>query len=301
MSAPDRSTTAGIAYLDLRKLAAKTNRPTDELHQLYALEGFLHRLTLSPHHSSFVLKDGVLLAAYADRRATRDIDLAGLQPHSDSESIRTTVTEIASMDLDDGLEFDLEQIEVETIRDDADYPGIRARITGRLATAIIRFHIDVNIGDPLWPDPQPVDLPRLLDPTPLTIAGYQPELILAEKIVTALQRGTANTRWRDFVDIAALAHTKIDTATLAEAIARVAEHREAPVEPLAEVLDGYAVLAQPKWSAWRRKQQLGNTPAEFSDLLKEIVAFADPILASIEATKAEPSDGDDKATGPTDE
>jgi hypothetical protein len=40
---PDRTTTAGTAYLDLRKLAAATNRPTDELHQLYALEGFLDR------------------------------------------------------------------------------------------------------------------------------------------------------------------------------------------------------------------------------------------------------------------
>ena len=198
-----------------------------------------------------------------------------------SNRSRTTVTEIASIDLDDGLEFDLEQIEAETIRDDADYPGIRAKITGRLATAVIRFHIDVNIGDPLWPGPQPVDLPRLLDPTPLTIAGYQAELILAEKIVTALQRGTANTRWRDFVDIAALAHRSIDTATIAEAVVRVAEHRETPLEPLAEVLDGYAVLAQPKWSAWRRKQQLGSTPADFSDLLEEIVAFADPILAAL--------------------
>ena len=34
---PDHSTTAGAAYLDLRELAAATNRPTDELHQLYAL------------------------------------------------------------------------------------------------------------------------------------------------------------------------------------------------------------------------------------------------------------------------
>lgn len=281
MSAPDRSTTSGVAYLDLRKLAVETNRPTDELHQLYALEGFLHRLTLSPHHSSFVLKGGVLLAAYTDRRATRDIDLAGRSLHADTITIRTAVNDIVSIDLDDGLEFDLEHIEVETIRDDADYPGLRAKITGRLATAVIRFHIDVNIGDPLWPAPQPVDLPRLLDPTPLIITGYPPELILAEKIVTALQRGTANTRWRDFVDIAALAATDIEPKTLSEAIARVAEHRETTVEPLAEALDGYANLAQTKWAAWRRKQRLDKTPSQFADLLDEVTAFADPILGAL--------------------
>jgi hypothetical protein len=26
-------------------------------------------------------------------------------------------------------------------------------------------------------------------------------MVLAEKIITAVQRGTANTRWRDFVDV----------------------------------------------------------------------------------------------------
>jgi hypothetical protein len=281
VSAPDRSTTSGAAYLDLRKLAADTNRPTDELHQLYALEGFLHRLTLSPHHSSFVLKGGVLLAAYTDRRATRDIDLAGRNLPADSKTIRTTVIDIASIDLDDGLKFNLEHIEVGTIRDDADYPGHRAKITGRIASAVIRFHIDVNIGDPIWPDPQPVELPRLLDPTPLTITGYPPELILAEKIVTALQRGTANTRWRDFVDIAALAATDIDTRTLSEAIARVAEHRETTIEPLTEALDGYANLAQTKWAAWRRKQRLNKTPSRLADLLVEVTAFTDPILDAL--------------------
>jgi hypothetical protein len=265
---PDRSTPGGAAYLDLRKLASEMSRPTDELHQLYALEGFLDRLTQSPHRDSFVLKAGLLLAAYADRRPTRDVDLAAHQ-------IQT--------DIEDGLEFDLDKIDVDTIRDDADYPSLRAKVTGTLATAVIRFHIDINIGDPLWPDPQPVKLPRLLSPTPLAISGYSAELVLAEKIVTALQRGTANTRWRDFVDIAALAHTNIDTGTLAESITRVAQHRATPIATLAEALDGYADLAQSKWVAWRRKQRLADTPSEFADLLTDVVTFADPILSRLKS------------------
>lgn len=36
------------------------------------------------------------------------------------------------------------------------------------------------------------------------VVGYPVEMVLAEKVVTATARGTANTRWRDFVDIAAL-------------------------------------------------------------------------------------------------
>lgn len=277
MTKPDRSTIGGAAYLDLRKLASETNRPTDELHQLYALEGFLDRLTQSPHRDTFVLKGGVLLAAYADRRPTRDVDLAARQIDADIESIRTIVLEILTINIDDGLTFDLDKIDVDTIRDNADYPGLRAKVTGTLATALIRFHIDINIGDPLWPEPLQVELPRLIN-APLAVTGYSAELVLAEKIVTALQRGTANTRWRDFVDIAALSHTNIETDTLTEAIARVAHHRETPIAPLAEVLDGYADLAQPKWAAWRRKQQLNDTPPDFDELLSEVVAFTDRVL-----------------------
>ena len=41
---PTRATSAGRACLDLQNLARRRRRPTDELHQLYALEGFLSRL-----------------------------------------------------------------------------------------------------------------------------------------------------------------------------------------------------------------------------------------------------------------
>ena len=49
--------------------------------------------------------------------------------------------------------------------------------------------------------------PRLLAPEPIRIIGYPVSLVLAEKIVTAMQRGTANTRWRDLVDMRALLKT----------------------------------------------------------------------------------------------
>jgi len=61
-------------------------------------------------------------------------------------------------------------------------------------------------------------VPRLLGGPPIRIGGYRIELVLAEKIVTVLQRGTANTRLRDFVDIAGLAHRHLDDNALIESI-----------------------------------------------------------------------------------
>ena len=64
-----KGTEAGRRYLDLQRKAKHTGRATDELIQLYALEGFLDRLARSAHADQFVLKGGVLLAAL-DARAT---------------------------------------------------------------------------------------------------------------------------------------------------------------------------------------------------------------------------------------
>jgi Nucleotidyl transferase AbiEii toxin, Type IV TA system len=119
-------------------------------------------------------------------------------------------------------------------------------IHAKLATAVIQFNVDVNVGDPLWPTPDDVEVPRLLGGPPIVVRGYRIELVLAEKVVTAIQRGTANTRWRDFVDIATLAERHIDHHVLVESIRRVAAFRRVPIRPLHEVLDGYALLGQQK-------------------------------------------------------
>ena len=47
----------------------------------------------------------------------------------------------------------------------------------------------------------------------------------AEKIVTALQRGTANTRWRDFADIYLLRTQQDGPAARARTAARAARIR----------------------------------------------------------------------------
>jgi hypothetical protein len=53
------------------------------------------------------------------------------------------------------------------------------------------------------------------------------------------------------------------------------------LQPLLEVLDGYAVIAQPKWTAWRRKQRLTDaTPESFAILFDQVLTFADPYFKS---------------------
>jgi hypothetical protein len=251
---------------------------------LYALEGFLLRLANSKHNSIFVLKGGVLLAAYDLRRPTADVDFAGIQISNEVEVVRRLVAEVAStvlpVGLDDGLIFDSDDIRAETIREDDEYSGVRVRLVARLATAIEPFHVGVNVGEPIWPAPADISLPRLLGDEPIRLRGYPLEMVLAEKIVTALQRGQASTRWRHFGDIYLLTRHHIFQANeLRQALQAVADYRHVELSSLDDALDGYAEIGQARWAAWRRKLELADTlPANFGDALGALEAFAEPIL-----------------------
>jgi predicted nucleotidyltransferase component of viral defense system len=280
MTRPDRTSVAGARYLDLQRKARQSGRPTDELIQLYALECFLDRLTQSAFAKKLVLKGGVLLAALDARRPTRDIDLAASALRNTETEVLAVVREIAGISLNDGVEFDPEGAAAEVIRAEADYSGIRVTLDGTLSRATVSLHVDVNVGDPIWPEPQQVSVPRLLDGV-LHVRGYPLEMVLAEKVATAIARGIANTRWRDFVDLYALAmRHPVSGATFRASLDRVVEYRKLTLMPLASVLAGYSELAQARWVAWLRKQRLESTiPTEFSAVLDFVVAFADPIIS----------------------
>jgi predicted nucleotidyltransferase component of viral defense system len=279
VSAPTRATVAGRAYLDLRSLARANRRPVDELLQLYVLEAFLARLTGSRFAEQLVLKGGVLLAAFDERRPTRDIDLQGGAIENDIQTIRATACEVAAIALDDGVIFDVTSATAEEIRDEEIYSGVRVTMQAHLATARLHFHIDTNVGDPITPAPKDVRLPRLLGGE-IVLRGYPLAMVHAEKIVTAIARGTVSTRWRDFADIYMLSrrHTIAGTQ-LVQSTRRVAQHRHVQLAPLTEVLAGYAAIAQERWAAWRRRQRLEDRlPERFEDVLTAVIDFADAVI-----------------------
>ncbi|MGD0455464.1 MAG: nucleotidyl transferase AbiEii/AbiGii toxin family protein, partial [Solirubrobacteraceae bacterium] len=204
----------------------------DELLQLYVLEAFLDRLANSPFAEQLVLKGGVLLAAFEERRATRDIDLQAQAVDSDVDSVCAMACEIAAIAIDDGVMFETEMVSAEQIRDEEIYAGVRVTMTARLASARQHFHIDMNMGDPISPAPTQVRLPRLLGGEML-LRAYPLAMVHAEKVVTAVARGTVNTRWRDFADIYVLAQRHaIDGTELVRSARRVSEHRQVQLVPL---------------------------------------------------------------------
>jgi hypothetical protein len=277
---PTHASLAGDRYLALRALARAAGRPTAELLQLYALEGFLARLSRSPYLDRLVLKGSVLLAAFEARRPTRDVDLLAVRTPNEVSAVRDIVAAVASEPVEDGIAFDPASTTAETIREDDAYPGLRVTLHATLASARLVFHVDVNVGDPVWPAPEAVRVPRLLEPDPILVMGYPLPMVLAEKVVTAVQRGTASTRWRDFADIALLSSVHpVDGDELRRAIGVVAEYRRVALVPLHDVLAGFVPLARRRWDAWYHRQALsGSVSEDFAEVLDRVEHFANPIL-----------------------
>jgi hypothetical protein len=126
MADPTRDTTAGRVYNDLRNLARRTGRSTDEVMVEYVLERFLYRLAASPlGREHFVLKGGLLLAQFGARRMTRDIDILGRSfPGTETEIVHR-IAAIAATAIDDGVVFDPATLKTVPIREEDEYHGLR--------------------------------------------------------------------------------------------------------------------------------------------------------------------------------
>ena len=111
---------------------------------------------------------------------------------------------------------------MQEIREHADYPGSRVRVSVSIGPWKGTAAWDVSTGDPIVPAPRTVRIDRVLG-GPIMLRGYAPETTIAEKGVTILERGITSTRWRDYVDIVQLARQGIDADELlrsAQAVAR---------------------------------------------------------------------------------
>lgn len=289
---PQQGTPAGEAIRAINALARQSGADVQEMMTLYTLEGLLARIALSQYRDDFVLKGGVLLAAFAARRPTRDIDLQATALSSEPEEVAERFRLIVELNLNDGLVFDPTSITATSIRDEDIYAGVRVKIIGMLGRAKLTVGIDVNFGDPMWPTPRLIELPRIvpLALPAVTVLGYPLTMIYAEKVVTAIDRGVANTRWRDFADIYVLTRLhSVEVEELQRSIETVADYRKVQLVPLMPALDSMGELAQQKYRAWRtrllREEEL---PEAFSDLLSAVASFTDPVITHTASGKWNP-------------
>lgn len=194
----------------------------------WVAERFLYRLGVSKQRDMFVLKGATLFLIWKGElsRPTRDVDLLGYGP-PDIPSVVKAVREICALRADDGIEFDLDGIRGEAIRDDAEYDGIRVLIVAVLDKAKVTVQVDIGYGDVVDPAPVEAKVPVMLDLPPPLLRAYPPEVVIAEKFEAMVKLGTANSRMKDFFDIWMLAREQtFSMARLRRAIVATFERRK---------------------------------------------------------------------------
>lgn len=279
MIKPSRDSTAGRIYLDLQARARRDDRPTDELITLYVLERFLYRVSQSAYRDQLVLKGGMLLAAFDERRPTRDVDLLAQAISNDAEAVAAVVREILAIEADDGVTYEPQDLTAREIREQDPYAGIRIVVPAHVHRARQPLRVDVSVGDSVTPPPTEIAYPTLLT-EPFPIVAYSIETVLAEKIVTMIDRGDTTTRERDFADVALLTRRReIDARRLSAAIMSTGRHRQSELRPLAQVLNTLAASRQANWDRYVKRAGLqGEVPETYADTIAAIIDFADPIL-----------------------
>lgn len=216
-----------------RQLKDKMNNITNgnskmsqTLFRNYFMERFLERISLSKYNDNFVLKGGMLVASMLglDSRATMDIDTSVFSIPLTVESAKNLIEEIAKIDIDDNVSFEV--TDAEEIMEEHDYHGVRIKLIANFGTFKQPIKIDISTGDVITPSAVEYNYKLMLEDRSIPLLSYNLETLLAEKLETIIARSTANTRMRDYYDIYLLSKTQyIDMQNLKSALYETAKSR----------------------------------------------------------------------------
>jgi len=268
----------------LQNLSRETGQSFELMLTRYALERLLYRISTSAYAERFVLKGAMLLTSWFEdpHRATRDLDLLGFGDPSPDAMI-AAFREILAADVADGVEFDLDALRVDQIRETLKYGGLRLRTTASISGARIAVTVDVGFGDALEPGAEVIDYPSLLDLPTLRLRAYARETVIAEKFQAMVALGRANSRMKDFYDVWLLSQSfPFDDDRLARAIAATFERRvtSIPAELPDALTPAFAEDDQKRrqWSAFLENVALD--PGSLADVTATVAEFIMPHAAS---------------------
>jgi len=194
-----------------------------------------------------------------------------------------TFREICAVPLEDGVVFDVEGVQIDRIREELEYGGLRIKTNATVDAARVRVVIDIGFGDAVEPGVAEMDLPVMLDfPAPY-LRAYARETVIAEKFQAMVMLGRANSRMKDFYDIWVLSRaSEFTDDRLARAIAATFARRatEVPSELPDALTPAFATDAAKiqQWNAF--VADVAFQPGALADVVKDLGAFLMPHAAA---------------------
>lgn len=235
----------------------------------FGLERMLYRLSISEYKEHFLLKGALLFDLWFDlpHRPTRDADFLGFclvdLPH-----IKSIFRAICNTEVDDGICFNADSVQVSEIKKDAKYAGVRVTFFGLLDNARCPVQVDVGFGDAVTPDPERVEYPTILSDLPQPrLRTYPRYTVVAEKFEAMVSLGIANSRMKDYFDLWILSHhCEFDENILGQAIHATFNRRQTSIPN--DVPFGLTVAfyqdanKQKQWKAFIKKNNLDFIPLD---------------------------------------
>jgi predicted nucleotidyltransferase component of viral defense system len=261
----------------IKNLAKEKNINSQVLLRNYMMQRLLLKIANSDYKNNFILKGGMLVADLVgiESRSTVDMDLTMKSFSLSKDNITEVFTEIFSTKTEDGIEFKLKQ--VDSIREEAEYNGVRLAVLALMGKARIPLKIDLTTGDKLTPSEINYRYQLLFEDEKIEILSYNLETLLAEKLETIVSRSKTNTRMRDFYDVYILTlelKDKINIDLLAAALTETAKSRgtykaiKNGRNIIIDIFNSDIILSH--WNRYRNKFKYAKE-IEFSNLKEQII------------------------------
>lgn len=269
----------------LMNISNESKRDYNAILRHYFQERFLYRISISPYKSSLVLKGAFLLMTkeISKFRPTKDIDFLGISLSSKIEECTEIVKEIASINVEDGVEFITANITSKKIKEDSDIEGVRVHIPYKMDTIKGYFSIDIGYGDIITNGPYEIEFPVLLDfPSP-KILVYSLESAVAEKYEAIVNLNFVTSRMKDFYDLIFIAKiNSFNKGMLHDAISSTFKNRETNLEDSDIVFSENFrkdIQKQKQWQSFLQVNKL-DEKISFPEALIKIQSFIQPIFDS---------------------
>lgn len=275
----------------LQNKAKETNRSFSEILQYYGMERFLYRFSRSKYADKFILKGALMFTVWqvSERRTTLDIDFLAYYDNQIT-SIEKVIKDMCEIKVEpDGLIFDAGTVKGQTIRENMDYEGVRVKFVGFLERSRIPMQIDMGFGDVIYPKPDVIDYPVILDFPKPHLKGYPMGSVVSEKFESMVKMGLLNSRMKDFYDIWIMMHQfDFNGEYLAKALKKTFKYRKTPLPQegpmFAEEIYDEKSDRQTLWKAFLKKGDIKHAPEKLSTTAKEIEKF---LIKPLDAIKKE--------------
>ena len=271
-------------HIKAKEISKELNLSIYETYQKFMFEKLLERISVSKYQDNFILKGGLLLSAMMgiENRSTRDIDTLIKGINIDKETMINVLNEILSIDLKDGVHFDI--INITNIREEDEYGGNRYSLTGRIGNTKITFDIDISTGDIITPRELKFKYNCLFENKTILISAYNLSTIFAEKLETILKKGKTNSRMKDYYDLyyfISKMEKELDKKELKQAIQNTFQKRKST-----ELLENYQTILEDiqnsdliyeRWKVYSKKNlfvkeiTFNNIISNISEYLKSLI------------------------------